>query len=99
MKVKKGEENKQDHLRKGVAGDWTNHFDDEVTEYFDKITGDLLDVAELELGGEEQPLQAELDSFLGAVRSGEPPEVTGEDGRRALHLAERIVSEIRSQSW
>jgi hypothetical protein len=41
---KKGEENKQDHLRKGVAGDWKNHFDDDVAEYFAKVTGDLVDV-------------------------------------------------------
>jgi predicted dehydrogenase len=63
------------------------------------VTGDLLDVVELELEGEERPLQAELDSFLGSVRSGTAPEVTGEDGRRALVLADRIASEIRAQAW
>lgn len=59
----------------------------------------VLNVTELELGGEQRPLQAELDSFLAAVRSGEPPEVTGQDGRRALALAERISTEIRAQAW
>ena len=52
---------------------------------------DLLEVVELELAGEERPLQAELDSFLRCVRAGGEPEVTGHDGRRALELADRIV--------
>ena len=59
----------------------------------------LLDIVELELSGEERPLQAELDSFLKCVASGEPPEVGGADGRAALELAERIVAAIREQSW
>jgi len=41
---KKGEENKQDHLRKGVAGDWVNHFDEATTAYFESVTGDLVDI-------------------------------------------------------
>lgn len=41
---RKGEENKQDHLRKGVAGDWINHFDDESMAHFRSVTGDLLEV-------------------------------------------------------
>jgi predicted dehydrogenase len=65
----------------------------------DFITGDMLDVSELELGGEERPLQAELDSFLTCVREGRAPEVGGGDGRRALELAERIVSRIQEQAW
>ena len=44
-------------------------------------------------------LRAELDSFLAAVRSGAAPEVSGEDGYRALELAERIAAEIRAQAW
>ncbi len=63
------------------------------------VLGDLLEVVELELEGEERPLQAELASFLAAVREGREPEVTGEDGRRALALAERIAAEIRAQGW
>lgn len=65
----------------------------------DFVTGDLLEVTELELGGEERPLQAELDSFLRSVRSGDAPEVTGEDGYRALVLADRIVEGIKAQGW
>jgi predicted dehydrogenase len=63
------------------------------------VNGELLDVSELELGGLEQPLQAELDSFLRCVESGAEPEVTGLDGRRALALAEKITSAITAQSW
>lgn len=42
---RKGEENKQDHLRKGVTGDWKNHFTPEVEEYFQKVTGDLIAIS------------------------------------------------------
>ncbi len=63
------------------------------------VLGELLEVVELELEGAERPLQAELASFLDAVRADREPEVTGEDGRRALALAERIAAEIRAQGW
>jgi predicted dehydrogenase len=53
----------------------------------------------LELGGEERPLQAELDSFLANVREDTTPEVTGRDGRRALELAERITEQIQRAGW
>ncbi|MEZ5980458.1 MAG: Gfo/Idh/MocA family oxidoreductase [Planctomycetota bacterium] len=65
----------------------------------DMVDEGLLGVEELELGGRERPLQAELDHFLACVQSGTEPEVRGEDGRRALALAERIVERVRSQSW
>jgi predicted dehydrogenase len=64
----------------------------------DFITGDMLVVDELDLGG-DRPLQAELASFLAAVRAGRAPEVTGLDGRRALALADRIRAEIAAQAW
>ena len=64
----------------------------------DFVTGDMLEIDELDLGG-DRPLQAELGSFLDAVRHGRAPEVTGEDGRRALALADRIRAEILSQAW
>jgi predicted dehydrogenase len=63
------------------------------------VTGELLEVVELELAGLEQPLQAELDSFLRSVETGAEPEVPGRDGLRALELAERITAAIRAQSW
>jgi predicted dehydrogenase len=65
----------------------------------DLVEKGLFEVIELELAAEQRPLQAELASFLAAVRAGTPPEVTGADGRRALELAERITQAIRAQSW
>lgn len=70
----------------------------ELAQRQDFITGDMLVVDELDLGG-DRPLQAELASFLAAVREGREPEVTGLDGRRALELADRIRAEIASQAW
>jgi len=71
----------------------------ELAQRSDFVTGDMLEVVELELGDAERPLQAELASFLGNVRGGSVPEVGGEAGRRALELADRIASEIRAQAW
>ena len=65
----------------------------------DFIQDGMIETVELQLGEEERPLQAELDSFLQAVRNGRPPEVTGDDGRRALELADRIAAAIREQTW
>jgi predicted dehydrogenase len=42
----------------------------------------------------EEPLKRELADFIDAVVSGRPPAVTGEDGRRALGLAEAITRQI-----
>jgi predicted dehydrogenase len=44
----------------------------------------------------EEPLQAELKSFLEAVRQRSQPVVSLEDGRRALALALDIVAAIRA---
>jgi predicted dehydrogenase len=44
----------------------------------------------------EEPLHAELRSFLNAVRQGSAPVVPLEDGRRALALALDIVAAIRA---
>lgn len=42
----------------------------------------------------EEPLKAELRSFLAAVRERKTPLVDGEAGRRALELAERVMGGI-----
>ncbi|MDZ4774432.1 MAG: Gfo/Idh/MocA family oxidoreductase [Planctomycetota bacterium] len=65
----------------------------------DWITSKVLSIQELDLSASERPLQAELDSFLRSVQTGKEPEVTGEDGRDALALADRIASAIASQRW
>lgn len=53
-----------------------------------KIEGGRVEVAR------EEPLARELADFLGAVREGRPPLVTGRDGRRALALAERVAARM-----
>ena len=72
---------------------------EELAQRTDFVEREMLEVVELPLEGQEQPLQAELDSFLTSVRNGTPPEVTGEDGRRALALADRITAEIQAHVW
>jgi predicted dehydrogenase len=42
-----------------------------------------------------EPLRAELDSFIQAAINGSEPVVSGEDGRRALALAQRTLEQIR----
>ncbi len=44
----------------------------------------------------EEPLKRELADFIGAVRDGRAPMVTGEDGRRALALAQAIAEKMES---
>jgi predicted dehydrogenase len=43
-------------------------------------------------------LKAEIESFLGCVRSGGVPVVSGEDGLRALETALRITEQVRAGS-
>jgi predicted dehydrogenase len=52
------------------------------------IEGGKLPVAQ------NEPLALELADFVAAVRDKRPPMVTGEDGRRAVALAEAITSKI-----
>ena len=47
---------------------------------------------------QQEPLQAELHSFLDAVRRRTPPVVSLEDGRRALAAALEILDAIRSHA-
>jgi predicted dehydrogenase len=51
---------------------------------------------ELEVTNEE-PLKRELVDFVGAISAGRAPVVTGEAGRRALELAQRIVDKMASE--
>ncbi|MEI8194798.1 MAG: Gfo/Idh/MocA family oxidoreductase [Phycisphaerae bacterium] len=46
-----------------------------------------------------EPLRAEQDSFLNAVRTRGTPEVTGEDGFVAVDIAARIVKCIQEHKW
>jgi predicted dehydrogenase len=42
----------------------------------------------------EEPLRRELEDFIDAIRSQRQPRVTGEQGRAALALAERVVARM-----
>jgi predicted dehydrogenase len=52
------------------------------------IEGGRLDVMR------EEPLKRELEDFVAAIRTGRPPVVTGEQGRNALALAERVMDRM-----
>lgn len=58
----------------------------------------LLDVEELTLDADE-PLRAELQSFLAAVRHEAPVVVSGQDGKRAVEVAFRIMESLEQCSW
>ena len=46
-----------------------------------------------------EPLRAELTSFLNAIRTGAPPEVSGEEGVAAVKMASDIVDSLRKDAW
>jgi predicted dehydrogenase len=54
---------------------------------------DIVHIEELE-SDDVEPLRAELDAFVEAVRSGSKPVVTAEDGLHAVEIATRIVQTI-----
>ncbi len=60
--------------------------------------GSLVAVEPLEVDDIE-PLRAELSSFLNALRTGTPPEVSGEEGVAAVKLATDIVNSLRSHDF
>jgi predicted dehydrogenase len=60
--------------------------------------GKMLKVEPLVLDDVE-PLRAEIESFLNAVRTGQPPAVTGADGVAAVQMAEDVVASIRQHQW
>ncbi|MFM8551923.1 MAG: Gfo/Idh/MocA family protein [Nitrospiraceae bacterium] len=47
-------------------------------------------------GGEGEPLKLELEAFLAACATGQPPPVTGADGAAALDLAYRVLEAIET---
>jgi predicted dehydrogenase len=64
----------------------------------DEIFGKHLHSLELDCSRGDQ-LTNELKHFVQCVRTGRRPRVTGEDGREALALAERILECVRNHHW
>ena len=62
------------------------------------IPKEFYSVQQMELG-EEEPLGAELQSFVESVRTGTEPVVPGEHGVRAMKAAKRILTEMREHRW
>ena len=64
-----------------------------ATAFHDLVVTESLELDEVE------PLKAEIQSFVEAVRSGTAPEVPAEQGLVALEAAERVLAEIRRHRW
>jgi UDP-N-acetylglucosamine 3-dehydrogenase len=69
----------------------------QVTECFGFQPDGAYSMRHLSVGYAE-PLRAELAAFISAVRSGDPPAVTGEEGVASLEIAIRCLSSRNTQS-
>jgi predicted dehydrogenase len=65
----------------------------------DEVFGRYLQVLNLDGDRKHDQLTAELKHFVDCVRTGRRPRVTGEDGRNALELAERVLTALRNHQW
>jgi predicted dehydrogenase len=65
----------------------------------DEVFGRYLQVLNLDGDRKHDQLTAELKHFVDCVRTGRRPRVSGEDGRNALELAERVLAALRSHAW
>lgn len=67
---KKGQENKTSFVRKGIAGDWKNHFTLEACQMFDKFAGEQL----IKLGYEKDHSWAEIAPTPSTESKAQPAE-------------------------
>ncbi|HKA08375.1 MAG TPA: Gfo/Idh/MocA family oxidoreductase [Gemmataceae bacterium] len=63
------------------------------------VFGKHMETLELDCVRDHDQLTAELRDFIGSVRTGRTPRVTGEDGRDALALADRILASVQRHPW
>lgn len=61
--------------------------------------GSMVNIEPLDVDETVEPLKAEIESFLHAVRTNSTPAVTGKDGADAVELAERIVESLNEHNW
>jgi predicted dehydrogenase len=64
----------------------------------EKLFGHYLEIREFDMKEGDQ-LTHELKHFVHCVLTGTQPKVTGEDGRNAIALAERILAKINTHQW
>jgi len=69
-----------------------------VAELKDLVFKDLVHIEKVQMN-EYEPLKAEIESFINAVKTGAEPVVTGEDGVRAIKAVMMITEKIRTHSW
>lgn len=69
------------------------------THLKDHLFEDYLPLADLPVNKDANPLLEEQRSFIAAIRNQAPVQVTGSDGRRALDVAERILTSIAAHHW
>ncbi len=65
----------------------------------DEVFGRHLQIRYVDSDRKGDQLTSELRHFIDCVRTGRTPRVTGEDGREALAVAERILSSVRCHEW
>lgn len=65
----------------------------------DEVFGRYLQILHLDGDRKNDQLTSELRHFVDCVKTGRRPRVTGEDGRDALELAERVLTSIRGHQW
>ena len=64
----------------------------------ERLFGKILRVDQVQGEGRE-PLALELEDFVQAVRTGGRPRVTGQDGLRAIALADQILRSLAAHAW
>jgi predicted dehydrogenase len=64
-----------------------------------EVFGKHMETLELDCVREHDQLTAELKHFVDCVREGTTPRVSGEDGRDALALADRILASVQRHPW
>jgi predicted dehydrogenase len=69
------------------------------THVKDHLFDEYLPLTDLPVNKDANPLVEEQRSFLAAIRGQAPVAVTGSDGRRALDVAERILTSIAAHHW
>ncbi len=65
----------------------------------DEVWGKHLEILGVDGDRKWDQLTSELRHFVDCVKSGATPRVTGEDGREALSIAERVLASLRAHTW